>query len=881
MDTLGTAVRKGVFKLIDVSKETAPTALLKPERPALTSAKAGATSYSELSMTEQSYYKILLDEHKENVREFEQQEKALNEIFALISDTLARPLRTYIRDLDSPYEILRALRKRLEPTSFARTAELSKEYQTLKQVDKHSNVDNWLMKWETTYVAAKKINLPDFQGQQPLWDFLTAVKGIDKYWGTSTTSSIQLRLMDEPEKEYDVLKVIKQFRNNIRYTKATSKATPTASFATFQGSSPDSAKPAKATMPLTGASRPPPKCPCGVLHFFDDCPYLFESKRPAGWVADKDIQVAFDSKIANIPQLKVAVNRAIKRSQKSATQPSESQDKTDKGLKMPKAAFATSAVFTVDRDSYELRDSWILDSEANSHVCNDPARFKFDRKADKSDTLISGKTVYQIEAFGTVEITVQSPNGPKPIDLINVALVPDFFTNIASLNRFTSKGVHWDTQGSHLHKDGKTFCTFERVSGHWALEHRVSAPSSSLSAFPIGIPSKALRKPISAPLERWHAVMGHPGVEPLSHLEEHTTGAKIEKSTEPSTPCEACAVSKATEIVSRRTAKTPAADEPMARVTYDLVHITPAYNNNQWISHFRDYYTKMDFVYTHHTKGQATAIVENFLNLIKTQYQLIPRHFRTDGETSLGKKFGNLMSSKGILTERSALYTPAQNGAAERSGGVIVTKARCLRNGALLPACLWPEIVRTAAYLHNRTPRKALGWKMSYEALTKEKPDLSHLHVFGCRAYPYIKNIPRKDKLEPRAHLGYLVGYDSTNIYRIWVPSIERVIRTRDVTFDDNQLYDPHDLDIGFALREEINRVVDVVETPDAESVEYEIDDEIEDLDTTVAISVRTQHNTTVQGGRLCTVPTKRVPCTVDCTRTMVQTTVQVRYKAE
>jgi hypothetical protein len=261
--------------------------------------------------------------------------------------------------------------------------------------------------------------------------------------------------------------------------------------------------------------------------------------------------------------------------------------------------------------------------------------------------------------------------------------------------------------------------------------------------------------------------MGHPGAEPLSHLEEHTTGAKIEKSTEPSTPCEACAVSKGTEIVSRRTAKTPTADEPMARVAYDLVYMTPAYNNNQWISHFRDYYTKMDFVYTHHTNGQAIAIVENFLNLIKTQYQLIPRHFRTDGETSLGKKFGNLMANKGILTERSAPYTPAQNGAAERSGGVIVTKARCLRNSALLPASLWPEIVCTAAYLHNRTPRKALIWKTPYEALTKEKPDLSHLHVFGCRAYPYIKNIPRKDKLEPRAHLGYLVGYDSTNIYRI------------------------------------------------------------------------------------------------------------------
>ena len=109
----GTAVRKGVFNFVDVTKETAPTALSKPVRPTLTSVKAGATSFSELSASEQSYYKILLDEHKDNVREFEQQEKALNEIYALISDTLARPLRTYTRNLDSPHDIPPSAQKAL------------------------------------------------------------------------------------------------------------------------------------------------------------------------------------------------------------------------------------------------------------------------------------------------------------------------------------------------------------------------------------------------------------------------------------------------------------------------------------------------------------------------------------------------------------------------------------------------------------------------------------------------------------------------------------------------------------------------------------------------------------------------------------------------
>ena len=48
-------------------------------------------------------------------------------------------------------------------------------------------------------------------------------------------------------------------------------------------------------------------------------------------------------------------------------------------------------------------------------------------------------------------------------------------------------------------------------------------------------------------------------------------------------------------------------------------------------------------------------------------------------------------------------------------------------------------------------------------------------------------------KLEPRALAGYLIGYDSTNIWRIWHPEGKTIIRSRDVTFDEGQLYHPKD----------------------------------------------------------------------------------------
>jgi hypothetical protein len=41
------------------------------------------------------------------------------------------------------------------------------------------------------------------------------------------------------------------------------------------------------------------------------------------------------------------------------------------------------------------------------------------------------------------------------------------------------------------------------------------------------------------------------------------------------------------------------------------------------------------------------------------------------------------------------------------------------------------------------------------------------------------------------AEIGYLVGYDLTNIYRIWIPSRDVVVSLRDVAFNETITYNP------------------------------------------------------------------------------------------
>src|SRR5579871_4060501 len=145
-----------------------------------------------------------------------------------------------------------------------------------------------------------------------------------------------------------------------------------------------------------------------------------------------------------------------------------------------------------------------------------------------------------------------------------------------------------------------------------------------------------------------------------------------------------------------------------------------------------------------------------------------------------------------------------------------------------------------AVYLLDRTPRRSLGWKSPYEVFhtyltgKRTKPQLAHLKAYGCRAYAMTENAQlKKDrlkKLDPRAEIGYLVGYDSTNIYRIWIPHTGKVISTRDVIFDETKFFDGNRTDLSAELVDELNTLIQKIELPESQAINegiLEDDDEI------------------------------------------------------
>jgi hypothetical protein len=121
---------------------------------------------------------------------------------------------------------------------------------------------------------------------------------------------------------------------------------------------------------------------------------------------------------------------------------------------------------------------------------------------------------------------------------------------------------------------------------------------------------------------------------------------------------------------------------------------------------------------------------------------------------------------------------------------------------------------------------------------SEKRPQQAHLKVYGCKAFvitpeTYQKK-DRKQRFNPKAWIGYLVGYNSTNIFRIWNPAKNRVIIARDVIFNEKETFtgDIQQMkdDLLHMSSEELEALLRRVELPEPEDTLSSSINEDEDL---------------------------------------------------
>ena len=562
-------------------------------------------------------------------------------------------------------------------------------------------------------------------------------------------------------------------------------------------------------------------CLCGDQHRYKNCFYITPSERPQGWKGRESIFIEINKKIGS---LKNRAGKPLKswflktfKYDGFENPPILTEADKSKCSTIPNSlgVFTTNSSFEASSETYKLYHSWTLDGASDIHVCNDPgiSHWIITREATIDDVIFAGKTSYPIEAFGTVVIDVQTNEGSAVIQLEKVALARGFMTNIVSLDILSSKGVHWNSENPGiLHRNHKEFCQLQKVGKHWTLQKDVR----QLSAFST-ISSYAPRA-ADVTAKELHTILAHASTEVISQVKGSDIHIDYTVPCPTTIECETCSLTKAKKQISRRKkVEYESNGNPFFRIAWDMMEFERAYNGDNYGSHIRCCEYKYEFSSTHPTKPGALKFFKNSIIFIEENLGYKVHYCRLDGETTFGQDFRDFIAERGISEERTAPYTPEQNGGLERSGGIIVIKARSFIIGANLPTNLWNEAFITATYIKNRTPHRSLGWKTPYEMIHKIQPTYAHMHPYGCRAYVLENKIPHKLKMLPRAHIGYLVGYNSRNIYRIWIPSKKRVIRTRDVTFDHDSYWAPDDLDIGDIMKESVNDILKALEIPQAD----------------------------------------------------------------
>jgi IS30 family transposase len=143
-------------------------------------------------------------------------------------------------------------------------------------------------------------------------------------------------------------------------------------------------------------------------------------------------------------------------------------------------------------------------------------------------------------------------------------------------------------------------------------------------------------------------------------------------------------------------------------------------------------------------KGEAFEKFKQYKALVENEIGQKIKVLRFDhGGEFVSKKLDAFLVECGIQRQTSVPYSPQQNGVVEHANETIM---ECARNMILtqgLELEFWGEVVNMAVYIKNQCPTKALDSKTPQEAWSGRKPDVSHLKVFGCKAFAHVPNEKR------------------------------------------------------------------------------------------------------------------------------------------
>jgi transposase InsO family protein len=434
-------------------------------------------------------------------------------------------------------------------------------------------------------------------------------------------------------------------------------------------------------------------------------------------------------------------------------------------------------------------NSWWIDSGCTTHVSNMMQGFVTIQTINPNEKFVymGNRMKAPVEGVGTYRLILDTGHH---LDLFETLYVPSISRNLVSISKLDVVGYSFKFGNGCFSLYKNTFMIGSGIlcDGLYKLNlDNLYAETLMTLHHSIGT-KRSLVNERSAYL--WHKRLGHISQERMKRLVRNEVLPDLDFTD--LNVCVDCIKGKQTKHHTKKGAT-------RSTELLEIIHTdicgpfdVNSFNKEKYFITFIDDFSRYGYVYLLHEKSQAVNALEIFINEVERQLDKKVKIVRSDrGGEYYGRydesgqhpgPFAKFLESRGICAQYTMPGTPQQNGVSERRNRTLMEMVRSMLSNSSLPKSLWMYALRTAMYLLNRVPSKAVQ-KTPFELWTGRKPSLRHLHVWGCQAEIRIYN-PHEKKLDARTISGYFIGSKG---YRFYCPNHStRIVETGNARFIEN-----------------------------------------------------------------------------------------------
>jgi len=428
--------------------------------------------------------------------------------------------------------------------------------------------------------------------------------------------------------------------------------------------------------------------------------------------------------------------------------------------------------------SIDHKDYWIADSGATEHMSSRFEWFIDYKKSDAKRFLeIANSERLLIHGSGTIMIEAKVNGVWLKRQLKNVQYVPELRQNLFSTASATSKG--FDMVITH------NGCKLMDANGDLVaigIKDRTNQLQMVFRQFKSESANSA-----TITLEQWHYRLGHLNLGAIKRMSSQNLIECVNSSSDVKFFCEDCQIGKMQRAPHKSAKPRDAKKGECLHADLNGPMEELGLEGKRYFLLIKDEATSFRFVYMLASKSEVCDKIKATLSLVQNSTGNYVKRMRFDNGTEfINQDCKRLLSNAGVTVEHIAPYTPEQNGRVERKNRTVVKCARTMLLASGLPKHLWPEAVRTAVFILNRSPNKKCPDTTPYQEWFDVKPEINHLRIFGSEAFLQIPKQKGRKKWDAKAKKVFLVGYEPTSKnFRLYDPSSQKVIISYDVKINE------------------------------------------------------------------------------------------------